>query len=54
MKGKLFEFNPESKDWHERGIGILKLNKSKVDEKFRISKSKLIVLDVNDFISNAI
>lgn len=37
MKGKLFEFNPETKDWHERGIGMFKLNKSKKTEKYRIS-----------------
>jgi hypothetical protein len=38
MKGKLFEFNPEKKDWHERGIGMFKLNRSKKTEKYRISK----------------
>ena len=31
-KRKTFEFNSESKDWHERGIGMFKLNKSKIHQ----------------------
>lgn len=36
MKGKLFEFNSSAKDWVEKGIGFIKLNKSQENEKYRL------------------
>lgn len=41
-KGKLYEFSPASKDWCEKGVGLMKLNKSRDEEMFRIGTFHLL------------
>ncbi len=38
VKGKLFEFNPTTKDWIEKGTGVVKLNIDTKNKKYRMRR----------------